>query len=364
MRKIILQTEDNARDGVFYEVDPSAKPLGSGGMGRVIPGIRVDEKTNTCIPVAVKFLYEDLSVKSLVRAKNEASIRIEHDNLLRMYDFVEIPERISNNRVRTRCHVVSELLEGVTLSELMSGYVTDRKGVTIPYAEKLHHLYIADRRSFALLIAKKVVYGLMALHDQGYIHRDIDPSNVMVTSDGKIKLIDFGIAKKLKDIGVDDKQVTEVGQFVGKHTFAAPEQLLGDIKSLSVATDVYAVGILLYYIIVGETPFENVKNDVIKVHLKNKIPLNRIPYRDLQKIIRRATSKQPSDRYSSMAEFMVAMEKAEVKKKNRIIEYIQRFSLHFNMNYNRIPAWMVFVVVFLITLVVGLLFVLFKHNML
>ena len=83
--------------------------------------------------------------------------------------------------------------------------------------------------AFALLVIKNILSGIMALHDKGYIHRDLDPSNIMITSDRKIKIIDYGIAKQLSTLTTQDQQLTTAGQFMGKATYASPELVVGDV---------------------------------------------------------------------------------------------------------------------------------------
>lgn len=121
MGVIKLQGDNERRAGIHYEVDTDAAPLGVGGMGQVMKGWRVDENTNTREPVAIKFLFDDLSEDVIERARREASIQISSENLVRMYGFIEVEQP---NGVK-RYHVVSELLEGVMLGDLLKGRTTD-----------------------------------------------------------------------------------------------------------------------------------------------------------------------------------------------------------------------------------------------
>ena len=114
------------------------------------------------------------------------------------------------------------------------------------------------------------------MHDAGYIHRDIDPTNIMLTNDVRIKIIDLGIAKKVNDLGSTDKAMTVSGIFIGKPEYAAPELVLGDIKHQNATTDIYAVGILLYQCIVGQVPFKGPHHEVLEMQLRKKLPLHNI----------------------------------------------------------------------------------------
>lgn len=196
MAIIKLQGEKEKEQGIYYEFDNCSTPLGEGGMGKVYRGRRVNLYTHETRDVAIKFMFAGLPPNVIQRAEDEANIRILHDNLVEMMGFLSVETRMPNGAISVRYHVVSELLIGVSLTDLIQGVVTDQNGNVIPYAQSLYKLYNTSPEQFAVTVIKKILSGIMALHDAGYIHRDIDPSNIMITRDGKIKLIDFGIAKK------------------------------------------------------------------------------------------------------------------------------------------------------------------------
>ena len=310
MSIIILQGKEEKAQRIHYEVDSSLPALGEGGMGQVRRGVRVDEKTGLKSDVAIKFLFEDLSEKAIARARREASVRIHNENLVEMFGFVEVADNKSKHGEVKRYHVVSELLEGVMLYDVIKGKTTDRYGKQVAFAQELYQMYCDDRFRFAILITRNVLSGLMALHDQGYIHRDVDPSNIMVTHNRKIKLRDFGIAKKLGEgVDADDMQLTSAGQFVGKAAYAAPELVLGDLKHQNRTTDLYAVGIMLYQFVMGKLPFEGDMMQLIQKQIHEKLPLKDIPYKSLRTVIGKATEKKQGNRYHSAAEMRVALEK-------------------------------------------------------
>ena len=205
MPKVKIQGESERLSGIYYEFDPSSQPLGEGGMGKVFKGLRVDEQSGMTRAVAIKFMYSDLPDNVIERARREASIRLRNDNLVEMLGFIEIDKRDSLGNVARRYHVVSELLDGVMLDDLLNGCTVGKNGEEIPFAQQLVNERNTDPYRFAVRVIRSILSGLMALHDAGYIHRDIDPTNIMVTRDGHIKLIDFGIAKQLETLTTQDK---------------------------------------------------------------------------------------------------------------------------------------------------------------
>lgn len=308
MSLIRIQGETERRNGICYQVDSDDQPIGVGGMGQVFKGICVNEKTGSTRPVAIKFLYDDLPPQAIERARREASIRLRNDNLVEMLGFIEISETVQNGAVVKHYHVVSELLTGVSLSDILEGKTKDRNGEEVAYAVKLLQDFRNDPEHFAKIVVVNVLSGLMALHDAGYIHRDIDPSNIMVTADGHIKLIDFGICKQMNNLTTNDRPLTVSGRFMGKPEYAAPELAIGDVKAQNQTTDIYAVGILLYQCIVGHTPFEGACHEILEKQLKEKLPLKVIKDKNLREIIGIACAKKQEQRYQTCAQMRVALE--------------------------------------------------------
>ena len=315
MSVMIIQGAAERLAKIHYEIDTEEKPLGVGGMGQVFKGIRVDEKPGVRIPVAIKFLFDDLPVNVIERARREASIQIHNENLVEMYGFIQIDEEIAPGKVHERYHVVSELLHGVMLYDLLKGKVTDNEGSLIPFAEELYRMYQNERREFAVFIIKNVLSGIMALHDKGYVHRDIDPSNIMITSDRKVKIIDFGIAKQMATLNTQDQLLTTAGMFMGKAAYAAPELVLGDVSHQNETTDIYAIGIMFFQLVTGNLPFEGATHEILEMQQHKKMPLQLIEDKALRKIIGKATEKEQSKRYQSAAEFRVAVEQLKSLEK-------------------------------------------------
>lgn len=305
----IIQGDKERKMGIHYEYDPSDRPLGVGGMGTVYRGWRFDNYSDQQREVAIKELNLGLPDHVIVRARREASLQLRNDNLIEMIGFVEIHSKDELGTPVTRYYVISEFLHGVALDALLGGKVTDYRGKVIPFAQELYGKYINDPYHFALTVIRSLLSGLMALHDAGFIHRDIDPSNIMITSDSHIKLIDFGIAKNIRSNHTDEASYTQVGQFIGKPKYAAPELARGLTDSLGIPTDLYAVGILLFQLVVGHVPFDGEMAEVLEKQINKEIPLQEIKQAELRKIIKTATKKNKERRFQSAAEFRVAVDK-------------------------------------------------------
>ena len=274
----------NGDQNIYYEFDPDLKNvLGEGGMGRVFRGKQVEGKGTYKKEreVAIKLLFEELPQSAIDRSRREASIRIKNDNVVEMIDFVEVKETSTTGQiVASHYHVVSELLEGLNLDELLAGRAVNHDGKPNPTADHLFNEYKENRKAFVGTVFRKILSGVQALHDRGYIHRDIDPSNIMVTSDGKIKLIDFGIARQVNDIGSQDRHLTKTGQFVGKPYYASPELITGDIAHQNYSTDIYSLGVMLFQLVVGHLPFDGPSHEVAEKHVKEKMPLHEVKQHD------------------------------------------------------------------------------------
>jgi len=284
MAIIRLQSEADKLERQFYEFDPETGELGKGGMGVVYKGRLIHTDTGRVEEVAIKVLYRDLPEGGVERALKEANIRIYHDNVILMLGSLSLKDGSG----KPRHHVISEYLDGETLDKQLA-----RNG-------KLS-------KPEALKIIKNVLSGLSALHNRNLVHRDIDPSNIMICKDGRVKIIDLGV---VKDMNITGAKKTMIGQFIGKYEYASPEQLAGLQDLVKQTSDIYSTGIVLYELLTGRLPFTGTTYEITMEHKEKPIPLDNIPDKDLRNIIRKATAKKIEKRYQSTYEFIVAIEKA------------------------------------------------------
>lgn len=313
MQRKILQGDEEKRNGIFYEYDPFSKPIGEGGMGVVFKGFRVNASTGARQVVAIKAMKDGLPDEVYGRACREANIRLKNDNLIEMMGLITTVEQERGGRSIRRYYVISEFLNGVVLTDLLKGNFKNHDGIEIPYAKQLYTNYVTERERTAVEIIKRVLAGIMALHDRKCIHRDIDPSNIMVTTEGNLKIIDFGIAKYVGQLGTQDNLQTSTGKFIGKAEYASPELVLGDVRNQYFTTDIYAIGILFYQLLVGDLPFTGSQYDIMQAQLKKSVPVRKVQYSEYRSIIKKATAKTQPERYQSCIEMRLAIDNAHTK---------------------------------------------------
>jgi len=165
MPLIYIQGEEEKQRRIHYEVDPSLPSLGEGGMGQVLKGVQVNEANGVRRDVAIKFMFDGLPQSVIDRAKREASIQVVSENLVEMMGFIETTSEGPNHTIRSHYHVVSELLTGVMLADLLNGVTTTKDGRQITFAQNLYKMYKEDRANFALIICiyQKIVVPLHRL---------------------------------------------------------------------------------------------------------------------------------------------------------------------------------------------------------
>jgi serine/threonine-protein kinase len=250
-------------------------------MGRVY---RVDHIT-LGRQYALKVLHSEIlqrdprSIDRFVREARAAS-RIQHPGIIDVFDFGYL--------VDGRPYFVMELLQGDSLGNLI-----DHKGPIEP------------RRALAL--AKQLGDALRAAHEAGVIHADVTPSNILVAGDD-VKLVDFGLAE-LMESQIVDETATHV---MGTPRYVAPERLLG--RAASEACDQYALGIVLFEMLAGITPFHAPDlRALCKQHISEPIPELLSPYgplpADLDRLLSRCLAKSPNHRFPNMSAFNAELDR-------------------------------------------------------
>ncbi len=256
--------------------------LGEGGMGVVYKAVDTElDRT-----VALKFLPRHIAAnqESIDRFKTEAkaAAALNHPNITTIYSIAKNEERDGESQL----FLVMEFIDGIELKEK----INIKK---IPYEE-------------AVDISIKICRGLEAAHNKGIVHRDIKSSNIMITHDGAVKIMDFGLAK-LGNAG----NLTRMGTTLGTISYMSPEQTAGE--NVDQQTDIWSLGVVMYELFTGNLPFRGDYDQAVVYSILNENP-RRLKFYDesipepVEAIIFKALAKNKEERYSSVTELLNDLE--------------------------------------------------------
>jgi eukaryotic-like serine/threonine-protein kinase len=248
--------------------------LGSGGMSTVY--LARDETLDR--PVAVKVMHREMSEQAdqLERFRQEARAvaKLSHPNVVSVIDAGEDGGHP---------YIVFEYVEGETLKQRIA---------------RVGALDAQEAVAYAIEIAR----GLTVAHARNMVHRDIKPQNILIDSEGRAKLTDFGISRQLEQDGM-----TATGRVLGTTDYVAPEQAMG--QAVDQRSDIYSLGVVLYEMLVGQVPFHaDSQVGVAMKHVNEELP-------DVQRrrpeisaavalVVERATAKSPVERYQQVGEMI------------------------------------------------------------
>jgi len=261
--------------------------LGTGGMGEVYRAH--DKRLEREVALKVLPIAYSTDAERLRRFEQEARTagKLNHPNILTVYDV---------GIIDGAPYIVTELLEGEELRE------------------QLKHGAMAHQRVLAL--AREIADGLAAAHAKGIVHRDLKPENIFVTVDGRVKILDFGLAKlkeppSEKSIGAMQPWDTAPGVVLGTVNYMAPEQVRG--QEADEQSDIFALGIIIYEMLQGARPYSGesgveVMNSILTVDPPDLSDANpKIPA-VLARIVRRCLEKKPERRFQSASDLSFALE--------------------------------------------------------
>ncbi len=272
-----------------YEV---IAPLGSGGMGEVYRARDTKLDRDVAIKVLPASVANDADALARFEREAKAVAALSHPNILAIFDF---------GRHDGVAYAVTELLEGDSLRGRLEG------GVVVSQRQAI---------DYALQIAR----GLSAAHERGVVHRDLKPDNVFVTKDGHVKILDFGLAKRVEAPSADDQTNvptdaghTEPGTVMGTVGYMSPEQVRG--LPVDHRSDIFSLGAVLYELLSGRKAFKrDTASDTIAAVLKEEPPELTTSGRNvspaLDHVVRHCLEKDPSDRFQSAKDVAFALNEA------------------------------------------------------
>ncbi|HQR47101.1 MAG TPA: serine/threonine-protein kinase, partial [Thermoanaerobaculia bacterium] len=259
------------------------KLLGRGGMGAVYRCRDEELQRDVALKVIRPEIAADPDVLDRFKREIQLSSRITHRNVLRVYDLGEA------DGVR---FLTMEFVEGDDLSNLL------RKAGSFPVS-RLVHLF------------RQVCEGLKAAHDEGVVHRDLKPQNVMVDAEDRVHLTDFGLAKNLGGTAM-----TELGAVMGTPAYMSPEQVRGE--AVDRRADIYSLGVILYEMASGQTPFSGGSVYEVMMRRLTTAPkpiteLNASIPAYLRKIMERCLAVDPAARYQTVGEILQDLDTTSVR---------------------------------------------------
>ena len=291
--------------------------LGEGGMGEVYlaDDLKLERK------VALKFLPHHLTIdkENIERFEREAkaAAALNHPNIVTIYDIIETQEQIC---------IVMEYIEGESLREKINKSELDLDKV--------------------LDITKHICEGLFKAHQAHIVHRDIKPENILIDNDGRVKILDFGLAK-LKGVSKLTKETSTLGTI----HYMSPEHIQG--KEVDHRSDIWSLGVVLYEMLTGEPPFKGDYEQAILYSILNEDPKLLIPtilgtadYSfEIEQIINKALNKNPNDRYQRMEHMLDDLKSMQMAPQIRPPK--SRFS---KMTFK--PFLIIFAIVLSLTLII------------
>lgn len=261
--------------------------VGAGGMGEVYRAHDTRLDREVAIKVLPASLASDPDRLRRFEQEARAAAALNHPNILSVYQMAT-HDSIS--------YLVSELLEGETLRERL------RRG-PLPFRKAVDY-------------AVQIAHGLAAPHEKGIIHRDLKPDNLFVTKDGRVKILDFGLAKvgqtkEPSNLEVTVTQGTDPGMVMGTIGYMAPEQVRG--KTADHRSDIFAFGTVLYELVTGKPTFRKPTSADTMAAILNEEPpsvsqLAPSTPPGLQRIVHRCLEKDPEQRFQSASDLAFALE--------------------------------------------------------
>lgn len=255
--------------------------LGKGGMGRVYKVLDKETKEKIALKLIKPEIASDRKIIERFRNELTTARKIVHKNVCRMYDL---------GKEKGSYYITMEYISGQDLKGLIrqTGQLTVGKSVSI---------------------AKQICEGLSEAHRTGVVHRDLKPTNIMIDTEGNVRIMDFGISRILKEKGI-----TGAGVMIGTLEYMSPEQVEG--KDIDQRSDIYSLGIIFYEMITGVVPFDG--DTPLSIAHKHKYETAQEPKKintqisdDLNRVVLKCLEKDKEKRYQNSGEVLLDLNRIE-----------------------------------------------------
>ena len=288
--------------GSVYAGYRIVRELGRGGMAVVYEAVHEELKRSVAFKV-LPDMYA-ASKEATVRFRREAKLgaRLQHPNIVQVYE--------AGNLERT-LFIAMEFVRGRTLAQFIDEARARRGERTPPDPRATPREGTTDRAYIeaSVRLTVDVLRGLQHAHDNGVMHRDIKPQNLLLDEEGRVRIADFGLARVLEDPGF-----SRTGEIRGTPWYMSPEQVAASAVPIDHRTDVFSTGVTLYELLTLERPFPGTDITTVFRQILHRDPpsmrtLNpRLP-RDLETIVLKAMEKEADRRYATAAEFADDLER-------------------------------------------------------
>ena len=284
-----LSAEDAPKDLINHPRYEVVQLIGVGGMGSVYRARHRMMDRTVAIKVINHAMVRNLQVIERFHREVKSAAKLSHHNIVTAFDAEQVAETH---------FLVMEFVEGTDLADI-----------------------VASRGPLDVAIAceyiRQAAIGLQHAHEQGMVHRDIKPHNLMLTTDGSIKILDFGLATLThasisgEDTLTNRADLTAVGTVMGTPDYISPEQAI-DARTADSRSDIYSLGSTLYFLLAGRPPFEKDSvSAILKDHAEsNPDPINRLRAEvpaEVAALLTRMMSKNPSERFQTASEVASAL---------------------------------------------------------